>query len=85
MTIKQARGSETFLHNFAESLPHIAWVAQSDGVPVYFNQRWYDYTGLNQERFARAGWIDVLHTDDVAPTLARWKHAIETGLAQEIE
>jgi PAS domain S-box-containing protein len=85
MTIKQSQGSEAILHNFAESLPQIAWVAEPDGHPVYFNQKWYDYTGLAREHFVPAGWIDALHADDLASTLARWKHAIETGSAEEIE
>ena len=35
---------------FAEALPQIVWVTRSDGYHIYFNQRWYEYTGLTPEQ-----------------------------------
>ncbi len=49
MTVKQSLETVAILHAFAESLPDLAWVTRSDGNPVYFNQRWLDYTGLSRQ------------------------------------
>jgi PAS domain S-box-containing protein len=69
----------------AEALPQIVWVARSDGYHIYFNQRWYEYTGLNQEQSIGFGWSIALHPDDKANSLARWKQATEAGESYEVE
>jgi PAS domain S-box-containing protein len=85
MTFKESLATEPILHAFADSLPQIAWVSRADGEPVYFNQQWYDYTGLNPENSQGTVWTGMLHADDVAPTLERWNRAVETGSATELE
>lgn len=85
MTIKKSQASEAILHRFADSLPYIAWVADAEGAPTYFNQRWYDYTGVTRQNPERLEWTDCLHSDDLAPAVARWNHAINTGVSQGIE
>jgi PAS domain S-box-containing protein len=68
-----------------EALPQIVWVARSDGYHIYFNQRWYEYTGLTPEQSIGFGWSVALHPDDKANSLARWKQANEAGEAYEVE
>jgi PAS domain S-box-containing protein len=84
-------GDQGLLHDtpqwdpVAEALPHILWVARSDGYHVYFNRRWYVYTGLTQEQSVGFGWSCALHPDDKADSLARWKQSIKTGEPYEVE
>ncbi len=47
--------------NLAESLPQLAWIAEADGNIVWYNQRWYDYTGTTLETMRGWGWRSVHH------------------------
>lgn len=40
--------SETRFRNMMETIPQIAWTNTIKGKVDYYNQRWYDYTGLNR-------------------------------------
>ncbi len=42
--------------NLAESLPQLAWIAEADGAIIWYNQRWYDYTGTTLETMQGWGW-----------------------------
>ncbi|MGZ4753893.1 MAG: EAL domain-containing protein [Acidimicrobiia bacterium] len=69
----------------AESIPHMVWVAGSDGSTEYFNQQGRDYTGLTVEQTSGWGWLNVVHPDDVRRTREAWVEATETGRRFEIE
>ncbi|GJD48282.1 Sensor histidine kinase RcsC [Methylobacterium crusticola] len=65
--------------NLAESLPQLAWIAEASGVIVWYNRRWYDYTGTTPEAMYGWGWRAVHHPDHVERVSARIRHAFETG------
>ncbi len=69
----------------ADLLPQLVWSTRPDGVPDYFNRRWYDYTGQTPEKNAGREWADVLHPDDVSRSTAQWEVAYQTGEPYEIE
>jgi PAS domain-containing protein len=46
-----------------ESMPQIVWVALPNGLNIYLNQQWVDYTGLSLESYGN-GWIKPFHPDD---------------------
>jgi PAS domain S-box-containing protein len=77
--------SDERLYGFAESMPQIVWVATSEGNPVYFNQRWYDYTGLSWESSKGSWWTAPVHPDDRARFLAEWQEATQSGQAFQTE
>ncbi|MEJ7708931.1 MAG: PAS domain-containing sensor histidine kinase [Pyrinomonadaceae bacterium] len=72
-------------HNIAEAIPQIVWTARPDGWLDYFNQRWFDYTGLKLEQTAGWGWQLLLHPDDLERSLEQWKLSIDTGKDYEVE
>lgn len=72
-------------YTFAEALPQIVWVAQPDGRLVYFNRRWYEYTGMSREESLRDGWIGPLHPDDRDRSVKLWRAATKKGKTYEIE
>ena len=79
------RESEEVLRALANSIPQLAWMAQADGAIVWFNQRWYEYTGTTPEQVVGWGW-QATHDPDVLPQmLARWNESIRTGNAFEME
>jgi diguanylate cyclase (GGDEF)-like protein/PAS domain S-box-containing protein len=71
-------------HFLAGSVPDIMWSALSDGWPDYYNQRWWDYTGLP---LGLEGWIweHVIHPDDRDAAFSTWSQAVERGVPFEFE
>lgn len=81
----QAKASEQRYRFLAEQVPQIVWTTEPDGLADYFNQRWYEYTGMTFEETKGLGWQAVLHPDDLQTCLERWTHSIETGEYYQIE
>jgi PAS domain S-box-containing protein len=80
--LTEARRQFQFL---AEFIPQIVWRTEANGDHDYFNQRWYDYTGLSYQESKNKGWSLVLHPDDYGRTLEVWHHSLATGNSYEIE
>jgi PAS domain S-box-containing protein len=76
--------SERKYRTLAEAVPHIVWTAGADGVINYFNQRWFEYTGITIEK-ARGSWDAAVHPDDLARCTAVWQKARDTGEAFAVE
>jgi PAS domain S-box-containing protein len=70
--------------NLADAMPQLVWTARADGTLDYFNQRWYDYTGMPLGASLR-DWVDIVHPDDMARGVAAWAHAKATGEPFEVE
>lgn len=60
----------------AEALPGVIWTATADGEIDYANGYFLEYTGTPAEESAGGGWLNALHPDDVAPTLALWRRCV---------
>lgn len=69
----------------AETLPHIVWRTQPNGDVDYFNQHWYEYTGLSPDQSLNDGWINALHPNDHDRVLSAWKQALKEGTLPEQE
>jgi PAS domain S-box-containing protein len=79
------RQSEEVLRALANSIPQLAWMAQADGAIVWFNERWYEYTGTSAEQMTGWGWQSV-HDPEVLPlVLQRWNESIRTGQPFDME
>jgi PAS domain S-box-containing protein len=79
------RESEARFRTVTQALPQIIWVTRPDGYHEYFNERWYQFTGLTEAESLGDGWNLPLHPDDVERTVARWRHSLATGEPYEIE
>jgi PAS domain S-box-containing protein len=69
----------------AESVPQILWTARPDGWLDYYNQRWFDYTGLSAAESEGHGRERVLHPDDLPLYFQNWNHSLRTTEAYEVE
>jgi PAS domain S-box-containing protein len=58
------RASETRYSQLADAMPQIVWRADIDGNATYFNQRWFDYTGMTPADAAASPWHDAVHPAD---------------------
>ncbi|PPS46113.1 PAS domain-containing sensor histidine kinase [Chroococcidiopsis sp. TS-821] len=77
--------SEKRYRDLANAMPLIVWTAQPNGTMDYYNQWWFDYTGLTIEQSTGYGWQAIIHPDDLSECLKRWNHAVSTGTFYEIE
>ncbi|MGZ6966030.1 MAG: PAS domain-containing protein, partial [Acidimicrobiia bacterium] len=72
LTVPTGSARTTAFELVAESIPHMVWVAASDGSTEYFNQQGRDYTGLTVEQTSGWGWLSVVHPGDVQRTREAW-------------
>ncbi|MEC4893270.1 MAG: PAS domain S-box protein [Oscillatoria sp. PMC 1051.18] len=47
-----------------QNLPQLTWIIDADSTGKYFNQRWFDYTGLTEEQSHGIEWQQVIHPED---------------------
>jgi PAS domain S-box-containing protein len=73
------RQSQERLGTLANAVPQVIWTNSSDGQANYFNQRWYEYTGLTYEQSVGPGWQNVVHPDDAPTSVQKWKKALAAG------
>jgi PAS domain S-box-containing protein len=71
--------SERQFRTLAETIPHLAWMADEKGDRLWFNRRWFDYTGSTLEEVQGRGW-EKAHDPNVLPEVRKlWQHAISSG------
>lgn len=66
-------------------IPHIVWKALPNGEVVFYNKKWYEFTGITPEEGARGLWRSITHPDDQERTLKAWQESINTGERYKIE
>jgi PAS domain S-box-containing protein len=69
----------------ADAMPQIVWSALPDGRADYFNQRWFEYTGLTLEQSQDMGWQSVVHPDDLQNCINGWDEAVRIGRPYQAE
>ena len=70
---------------FLDSIPQIAWSSAESGEVVYYNRRWYEYTGLTFEETRNWGWKQVIHPDDLEHNMERLTAIIQSRQQGEFE
>jgi len=79
------RESEQRFATMANSIPQLAWIARADGFILWYNQRWYEYTGTTAEQMEGWGWQSVHDPQLLPEVMAKWKVAIAAGRPFEME
>ncbi len=76
---KQVEESERQFRTLAETIPHLAWMANETGHIFWYNRRWYDYTGATLQDLEGWGWQQI-HDPKVLPdVLTEWRRSIASG------
>jgi len=78
------RASESHLRLITETIPALVWRTTPDGGVDYVNRRVLEYTGKRLEDWGNAGWLRLLHPDDVDSTVRRWRQSTETGQSYQV-
>lgn len=82
---QQLAGNEARLRRLANTLPQIIFIADPDGRPHYFNQRWYEYTGLDPSNNEDAAWHRAHTADGLRLSAQAWTLALNGKRAFEME
>ncbi len=77
--------SEQKFRAITDSIDHMVWSALPNGQSDFFNQRWYDYTGVRPGSTDLKTSIDVLHPEDQDQVRSRWLDCVATGDPYEHE
>ncbi|MEI6707448.1 MAG: PAS domain S-box protein [Methylococcales bacterium] len=79
------RESEQKFRMLAESIPQMVWITRADGLNIYYNKQWINYTGLTEEECLGYGWNKHCHPDDQQSVLDAWQQATQTTGEYSVE
>ncbi|MBW3584577.1 MAG: PAS domain S-box protein, partial [Cyanobacteria bacterium 0813] len=71
--------SEARFRALADNIAQLAWMTDATGRSLWYNQRWFDYTGRTQEEMLGWGWQLVHHPEHLDRVVKKFTRCIETG------
>ena len=77
--------SEARLHAMVNSIDQMIWSTRPDGFHDYYNDRWYEYTGVPYGSTDGEAWNGMFHPEDQERAWQVWRHSLETGVPYRIE
>jgi PAS domain S-box-containing protein len=80
---RQLREREAEFRTLANAIPQLAWMADCDGRRYWFNDRWYEYTGLRPDQCLGLGWQTASHPDHRARVVEGQQAAFKAGRVWE--
>lgn len=78
------RESEAKFRTIANAMPQMVWSTLPDGAHDYYNQRWYDFTGMAEGSADGEAWEGMFHPEDRENAWALWRHSLATGDVYEV-
>jgi PAS domain S-box-containing protein len=75
----ELRERERNFRVLADSIPQNVWIADPEGEAIWFNQRWYEYTGATFEETKGWGWQTLIDPRFRAGVVARARRAYQSG------
>jgi len=82
---RRLRQSEEQFRFLTGAIPQIVWTSDAEGTADYYNQQWYDFTGLGIQQSLRNGFEYVVHPDDYKRTCEAWRNALERKDLLQVE
>ena len=73
------RKSEELYRALLEVSPQMIWGMRGDTSDHYFNQWWYDYTGLTRAESDETGWQQVVPPEHLDRCMELWQRAFDSG------
>ena len=84
-TEEALRESEERFRAIANSIDQLIWATQPDGYHDYYNQRWYEYTGVPEGSTDGEAWNGMFHPEDQERAWSVWRDCLATGEPYHIE
>jgi PAS domain S-box-containing protein len=79
------QSSEDRLRRVINAIPAHVWSTLPDGSVDFINQRLLESTGLSSEALLGSGWQSIVHPDDRAGYITKWRSALAAGEPLELE
>jgi len=76
---EKLRQKEEQFETLANAIQQLTWMASPDGWVFWYNQRWYDYTGISPEQAQGWGWQSAHDPEMLPKVLEQWKASIASG------
>ncbi len=77
------RAREREFATMANSIPQLAWMTDATGYTIWYNDRWYAYTGTTYADVEGWKWQQVHHPDHLARVVEKFEKALESGTLWE--
>lgn len=77
--VARLRSQEAEYRALANSMPTLAWMAKPDGWILWYNERWYEYTGTVPADMEGWGWQRVHDPRTLPDVLDLWSASIKSG------
>lgn len=75
--VTELKKSENRFYRLANSVPLIIWTVNTEDTKDFYNERWYEYVGLNRNE--RPNWSSFVHPEDLAEARQLWQISQQTG------
>jgi PAS domain S-box-containing protein len=69
--------SEERFQTMADAAPVLMWMSGEDKLCTFFNKAWLEFTGRTAEQEFGDGWVEGVHPDDLAKTVATYRAAFD--------
>lgn len=76
---REQRENEARFHTLADNIAQFAWMADETGSIIWYNKRWFDYTGTTFEEMKGWGWRSVHHPDHVDRVVEKISQCFASG------
>jgi PAS domain S-box-containing protein len=77
--------SEAEFRTFAQAMPNHVWASTPKGHLYWFNQRTYEYSGVEAGKLDGTRWREIVHPEDAEAAAKGWERSLATGEAYEAE
>jgi PAS domain S-box-containing protein len=77
------RQSEERFRALADNIAQLAWIADGQGSAIWYNRRWYDYTGATLEEMEGSGWQNLHHPEHLQRVVEKMNYSFGTGQVWE--
>jgi diguanylate cyclase (GGDEF)-like protein/PAS domain S-box-containing protein len=82
---RRIREREALYEALTETIPQLVWTCDANGIVDFFNQRWYDYTGLAPSQNPSDLWLQTVHPEDLPAAADTWNAAVAGSRPYDVE
>jgi PAS domain S-box-containing protein len=82
---RELRDSHEQSRAIADSMPQLVWSTRPDGHVEYFNERWYEYTGMPRALDRETDWTRPVNDEDRLRVADAWRRSIAMGEPFDLE
>lgn len=80
-----AFAESSLIESLANAMPQIVWLADPEGNVNFYNQAWYDSTGMSHQQTQMDSWKTAIHPDELEECMVLSRNAIATASPYEAE